>query len=214
MYDLPKTLKQYFELKQKTYYEFPGSFISQALFFIPNCTSIYSRNGMGWDPWQELLGKLGLQGWPFPNVSPEWNVSGTAGFVDGTLGIFPFTEVRVVNEYAHDYSVQLDVPRTILRRHQLRYTNENLFNYSQVVARALSILNVMENVELLAENIVILEMRLEEAVEMKTFVPPLAGGRWRACLRARSGAGGTTLTSSSGTHSTRSTSWIRWPLST
>ncbi|KAH7975177.1 hypothetical protein HPB49_024766 [Dermacentor silvarum] len=177
MYDLPKTLKQYFQLKQKTYYEFPGTFISQALFFIPNCTSIYSRNGLGWDPWQELLGKLGLRGWPFPNVSPEWNVSGIAGFIDGTLGIFPFTEVRVVNEYGNDYSVQLDVPRTILRRHQLRHTNENLFNYSQVVAKALSILNVMENVELLAENIVILEMRLEEAAEMKTFVPPLARKR-------------------------------------
>ncbi|KAH6922675.1 hypothetical protein HPB50_017627 [Hyalomma asiaticum] len=177
-----KALKQYFELKQKTYYEFPGSFISQALFFIPNCTSIYSRNGMGWDPWQELLGKLGLHGWPFPSVSREWNVSGTAGFVDGTLGIFPFTEVRVVNEYAHDYSVQLDVPRTILRRHQLRYTNENIFNYSQAVAKAMSILNVMENVDLLAENIVILELRLEEAVEMKTFVPPLARKRSVASL--------------------------------
>lgn len=174
MYDIPKTLKRYFQLKQKTYYDFPGSFISQSLFFIPNCTSIYSRNGLGWDPWQELLEKLGLNGWPFAAVSADWNISGVAGFVDSTLGIFPFTEVKVVSEYSQGHSVQLDVPSTILRRHQLRYTSQNLFNYSQAVAKALSVLNVLENVELLAENIVILEMRMEEAVEMKKFVPPRA----------------------------------------
>lgn len=174
MYDLPKTFNQYFRLKPKTYYDFPGTFISQALFFIPNCTSIYSRNGLGWDPWQDVIGKLALEGWPYSKPPENKNVSATTGGVDASLGIFPFTEVRVVNEYDQNYIVELDVPKTILRRHQLWYTGESLFNYTQMVAKALSILGMVHQVDSLAENIVILEMRLEEAIELKKFVPPSA----------------------------------------
>ncbi|CAN8001543.1 unnamed protein product, partial [Ixodes hexagonus] len=173
MYDLPKTFHQYFKMKPQTYYNFPGTFVSQAIFFIPNCTSIYSRNGHGWDPWQEMLTKLGLQGWPFTRVPPSYkNISAKAGHVDRSLGIFPFAEIRVTKEYVNGYVVQLDSPKTILRRHQLWYTGENLFNYTQMVSRALSVLGVLRQVEIFAENIVILEMRLEEAIQSKKFSSP------------------------------------------
>ncbi|CAN7941422.1 unnamed protein product, partial [Ixodes pacificus] len=172
MHALPKTLHNYFKMKPQTYYDFPGTFISQALFFIPNCTSIYSRNGLGWDPWQEMLPKLGLEGWPFTRVPSNKNISAIAGLVDRTLGVFPFTEIRVTKEYVKGHVVQLDAPRTILRRHQLWHTGENVFNYTQMVARALSVLRVLQQVDIIAENIVILEMRLEEATESKKFSPP------------------------------------------
>lgn len=171
LYALQKMFHRYFEHHNKTYYSFPSAFISQALFFIPNCTSIYSRNGVGWDPWQELLAKLGLEGWPFAFIPELENVSRIAGVVDGALGVFPFAELFLANEYEGNYVVQLDVPRTVLRRHQLWYTHENLFNYTQLVARAFSTLRVIKNVEILAENIAIFELRLEDAISLKKFVP-------------------------------------------
>ncbi|XP_064485219.1 neprilysin-1-like [Ornithodoros turicata] len=171
LYDLQKMFHRYFEHHNTTYYNFPSAFVSQALFFVPNCTSIYSRNGVGWDPWQELLTRLGLDGWPFSFSLEKRNVSQIAGLVDGTLGVFPFVELLLANEYDGHYVIQLDTPQTVLRRHQLWYTHENLFNYTQLVARAFSTLRVIKNVEILAENIAILELRLEDAISLKKFVP-------------------------------------------
>ncbi|XP_064469152.1 endothelin-converting enzyme 2-like [Ornithodoros turicata] len=167
MYDLPRTLMRYYTLREKTYREYPGVFISQATFFLPNCTSIYSRNGLGWDPWTELLAGVGLQGWPFSSDPPDFDVPAVCGAVDALLGVFPFVQVKVKSEYDMCCAAQLDGPITVLKRHQLWYTGEDVLNYTQVVSRALSVLGIIPEVQVLAENIVILEMRIEDALTLR-----------------------------------------------
>lgn len=93
MFQLQKALGRYFAIRQRNYRDYPGVFLNQAIFFLPNCTSIYSRNGLGWDPWQDLLRKMGLEGWPFLRKAAGSNVSAVTANVDAMLGVFPFVQV-------------------------------------------------------------------------------------------------------------------------
>lgn len=93
MYEVPKTLERYFALRERSYHDYPGVFLNQAVFFLPNCTSGYSRNGLGWDPWQDLLRTVGLPGWPYQRKAAGSNVSATAATLDAMLGVFPFVQV-------------------------------------------------------------------------------------------------------------------------
>ncbi|CAN8013357.1 unnamed protein product [Ixodes persulcatus] len=164
MYEMPKTLERYFALRERSYHDYPGVFLNQAVFFLPNCTSVYSRNGLGWDPWQDLLRTVGLPGWPYQRKAAGSNVSATAATLDAMLGVFPFVQVRVKSEYEPCCAVQLDTPSTIYKRNALWHSEEDAQNYTAVVARALSLLGVLPDVDVFAHNLVTLEMRLEDAL--------------------------------------------------
>ncbi|CAN7982498.1 unnamed protein product, partial [Ixodes hexagonus] len=174
MYGMPKTLERYFAMRERSYHDYPGVFLNQAAFFLPNCTSMYSRNGLGWDPWQDLLRTVGLSGWPYQRKAAGSNVSATAATLDATVGVFPFVQVQVKREYEPCCAVRLDTPSTIYKRHALWHSEGDAQNYTATVARALSLLGVMPDVDILAQNLVILEMRLESALTTRRPTSPAA----------------------------------------
>ncbi|KAL1435189.1 hypothetical protein MTO96_011113 [Rhipicephalus appendiculatus] len=155
------------------YKNFPSMFINQAANFLPNCTAVYSRNGMGWDPFQDVLEDIGLGRWPSQLPGNVSSLPALVGKVDAALGVFPLVDVTVRNEYESKYAVHLDVPATILRRSQTWYTSSNLTEYAVSIAKALiQIGSVRSSAEAQAAEIARLEVQLEEAVSTRRFEPP------------------------------------------
>ncbi|KAH6926910.1 hypothetical protein HPB50_023526 [Hyalomma asiaticum] len=133
------------------YKDFPSMFINQAANFLPNCTAVYSRNGMGWDPFQDVLEDIGLSRWPSKLPENISNLPAIVGRVDAALGVFPLVDVTVRNEYESKYAVHIDVPATILKEKP-------------------DVVHVFEPHR--AAEIVRLEVQLEEAVSTRRFEPP------------------------------------------
>lgn len=155
------------------YKNFPSVFINQAAYFLPNCTDLYSRNGLGWDPFQDILEDIGLGRWPSQLPGNISSLGALVGRVDAALGVFPFVDVTVKNEYESKYAVHLDVPATILKRHQTWYTSSNITEYAVSIAKALAALGaVATSAETAAAAIVRLEVELEEAISTRRFEPP------------------------------------------
>ncbi|KAM7289945.1 neprilysin-1-like [Ixodes scapularis] len=154
------------------YKEFPSMFINQAAFFLPNCTAGYSRNGLGWDPFQEVLDDIGMSNWP-TDFPANASLSTLVAKVDAALAVFPFIEVTVRNEYENKHSIHLDVPKTILKRSQIWYTSSNLTDHVFQVANVLRALGVAKPMaESSAGELVRLEVQLENAISMQRFEPP------------------------------------------
>lgn len=169
-----RDLQRMFRVYQASnpYKEFSSMFINQASFFLPNCTAVYSRNGLGWDPFQEVLEDIGLAGWP--SALPD-NVSlpAVVGKIDAALGVFPFVEVTVRNEYENKYTIHLDAAKTVLKRSQTWYTMGNLTNYAVSIAAMLLALGIPRpHSETAAGELVKLEVQLEDAISTRVFEPP------------------------------------------
>ncbi|XP_037576668.1 neprilysin-1 [Dermacentor silvarum] len=193
--NLQDTFKAYREADP--YKDFPSMFINQAANFLPNCTAVYSRNGMGWDPFQDILEDIGLGRWPSRLPENISSLPALVGKVDAALGVFPLVDVTVKNAYESKYAVHLDVPATILKRSQTWYTSSNLTEYAVSIAKALIQMGSLKvAAEVQAAEIVGLEVQLEEAVSTRQFEPPpfrtwtldkLPHGRaweWKAYLTA------------------------------
>ncbi|XP_077537092.1 neprilysin-1-like [Haemaphysalis longicornis] len=149
-------------------------FINQAAYFLPNCTAVYSRNGLGWDPFQDVLEDVGLGRWPtqLPDKSMS-TLAALVGRVDAALGVFPLVDVTVKDEYESKYAVHLDVPATILKRRQTWYASSNLTEYGVNISNALKALGMAAGTaEARASEIVGIEVGLEEAISTRRFEPP------------------------------------------
>lgn len=180
LYDVQRTLSQYVARHEQAYHDYPGVFLNKAVYFLPNCTSAYSRNRLGWEPWQEVLRTVDLQDWPYQSGLPAAGakVSNVAAKVDVLLGVFPFVEVRVKSEYQRCCVVQLDVPSTVFKRHALWHAREPLSNYTNTVFSALTLLGYVAGSEGLARDVAALETRLENALDLRGG-PSFGGTRER-----------------------------------
>ncbi|KAL3227043.1 hypothetical protein MRX96_024402 [Rhipicephalus microplus] len=169
LYDVQKALSHYVATHEKAYHDFPGVFLNKAAYFLPNCTSAYSRNRLGWDPWQEVLEMVDLQGWPHQRGLPprDSRVSDKAAKVDALLGVFPFVQVRVKSEYQRCCAIQLDVPSTVFKRHALWHAKDPAPNYTDTVLAALTLLRYVGGSEELARDVAVLETRLENALDLR-----------------------------------------------
>ncbi|XP_077564866.1 uncharacterized protein LOC144180376 isoform X1 [Haemaphysalis longicornis] len=178
LYEVQKTLSQYLASHEQAYHDFPGAFVNRAAYFLPNCTSAYSRNRLGWDPWQQVLRTVGLDGWPYQQGLPAADVRlyAVTAKVDGLLALFPFVQVRVKSEYERCCSVQLHSPSTVFRRHALWYAQrppareegpEQRLNYTDTVASVLTLLGYVVDSRQLSADIAQLGMRLENALDLR-----------------------------------------------
>ncbi|CAN7999362.1 unnamed protein product, partial [Ixodes hexagonus] len=154
------------------YKDFPSMFINQATFFLSNCTAVYSRNGLGWDPFQQVLEDIGLTDWP-TSLPDNASLSALVARVDAALAVFPFVEVTLRNEYENKYTIHLDAPKTILKRSQIWYTSTNLTDYAFRVSNMLRAFGVSRPIaESSAGELLRLEVQLEEAISTRRFEPP------------------------------------------
>lgn len=83
--------------------------------------------------------------------------------------------MRVKREYEPCCAVQLDTPVTVFKRHTLWHPGEDAHNYTLLVTKALSLLGMLPDQDVLAQNIVILEMRLEDALGFRRAAVPAIG---------------------------------------
>lgn len=101
LYGVQRALSHYVASHERAYHDFPGVFLNKAAYFLPNCTSTYSRNRLGWEPWQDVLKMADLQDWPHRRGLPlgDSRVSDTAAKIDALLGVFPFVQVFAIPVY-------------------------------------------------------------------------------------------------------------------
>ncbi|XP_065298144.1 uncharacterized protein [Dermacentor albipictus] len=181
LYGIQRALSHYVASHEQAYQDFPGVFLNKAAYFLPNCTSTYSRNRLGWEPWQDVLKMADLQDWPHRHgLSLGYSrVSDTAAKIDALLGVFPFVQVRVKSEYERCCAVQLDVPSTVFKRHALWHARDPAPNYTDTVFGALTLLGYVPGSEELARDVAVLETRLENALDLRGG-PSFGGNRPRA----------------------------------
>ncbi|XP_075547608.1 neprilysin-1-like [Dermacentor variabilis] len=181
LYGIQRALSHYVASHKQAYQDFPGVFLNKAAYFLPNCTSTYSRNRLGWEPWQDVLKMADLQDWPHRRGLSlgDSRVSDTAAKIDALLGVFPFVQVRVKSEYERCCAVQLDAPSTVFKRHALWHARDPAPNYTDTVFGALTLLGYVPGSEELARDVAVLEMRLENALDLRGG-PSFGGNRPRA----------------------------------
>ncbi|KAG0409753.1 hypothetical protein HPB47_013136 [Ixodes persulcatus] len=171
MYDIEKFLEDYRKHNKERYHMYPGVFLHQAISLLPKCQS-EEKEDVNMTALKRLLEEYNLGGWPYRKVPRGLNVVTVSAFVDRDLGVFSFARTYLKRLFEGDrgYTIHLGRPSSTLKRHQLAFLNENVENYTQKVALALTLIDRHFDVTELAEAIVLLEKKLVAAMPVAKFV--------------------------------------------
>ncbi|XP_040062520.1 neprilysin-1-like [Ixodes scapularis] len=142
------------------------AFIGQSAAFLRGCINhANASKGMpSWNRVTELFDTLSLTGWPFLTDPVAIKFQKVLMEVDKTLALFPIVDVSLRKRFENEgYMLHLDAPKLVLVRHQMTFLEEGMQDYKKCIKRALSLLGSKADMDHMADDILELERRLDEA---------------------------------------------------
>lgn len=159
--DIAKFLIQY-----KPKEEPKVNFIAHASSLLRNCIQV--RNGSAsdadWKDLKKLFDSYSLNGWPFLTDPTSTKFQDVLKVVDKTLNLLPVVHVTLQKRFENEgYMMHLDTPALTLVRHQMTFLEEGFQEYKNCIKRAFTLLGSKADVDHIADDVVELERKLDEA---------------------------------------------------